>query len=819
MDPGDPTRLYAGAAAGGVWTSANEGQLWEPRWPRFVTQNIGALAINPQDANGLICATGEGNLSSDSYPGGGVFHTTDAGFTWNATFTAPGGGPLSEAARALMPRRIGTVAFGFEVQSPGKSRIALGAVSDSETIPAALYLDSGDAGLLPVTFWGDRNYNCYSVLFHPVLKDRIYTAIQPGGTLNGIWRSDDFGQSWIRLQHGLPPPEICQRISLAMAPSDPNVIYALVSKTVVHTVLGVFKSKDAGETWHEIGGTHFADETQLSYNNCIAVHPKNPDFVLCGATEVHLSINGGRAWTQITTGDPGRGSKPPANYVHNDHHALLINPDGWIYSGNDGGVAVSQDSGKTWHPRAEGMVTAMFYAADVAQSNSKVFGGGTQDNGTLIAGVLPGAADDSFEYAHVLDGDGGWLQFDPSGEQNVFASTSDFSVFHHKHGEPWVKGDNQLAGWPEVSIPAKDLLAGEAGQRSIFVMAIEPGAARSPRNLYLGTSRLWRTSDDGRHWEPLSEIFDATSISAIACSPLDHRQLFLGTTAGGLYRTRDACRTWSANLSGPAIPPRLITRIAFHPVERATIVITVASTGLPGASLARAQPQTPYGHVFRSADGGDTWIAIDNGELPDVVYNALAFETQPPYRIFVGGDAGVWVTTKPAGLNQAWADCGWASFAGNMPNVVISDLNFHHDDRILTAATYGRGIWRYKAHEPMPDEAPIPAGANADIGPSAVGWLLDPSKPGPVLTSPADKAVFSNFPRTTPLAWQPVDGAIGYFVDVITNVGVSMPGFRTATNSAMIDFIGAQTGTWRVWALFKDGFRSLGSSRTFVYTV
>ena len=157
-------------------------------------------------------------------------------------------------------------------------------------------------------------------------------------------------------------------------------------------------------------------ESQLSYNNCIAVHPHNADFVVCGAVDLHLTKDGGGHWTQISTGQRGdAGDSFPANFVHSDHHAVVIDPAGWIYSANDGGVAVSTDGGKTFEDRSNGMVTAMFYTSDVAQSNSRIFGGGTQDNGTLIAGV-PSTKDGTIpplgEFTRVLSSDGGWIEFD-----------------------------------------------------------------------------------------------------------------------------------------------------------------------------------------------------------------------------------------------------------------------------------------------------------------------------------------------------------------------------------------------------------------------
>jgi hypothetical protein len=88
IDPKDPRRLFAGAAAGGVWKSRDGGATWKTCWPTLLNQNIGALAIHPRDGSRLYCATGEGNLSADSYPGSGIYKTADGGMTWTPVFTA-----------------------------------------------------------------------------------------------------------------------------------------------------------------------------------------------------------------------------------------------------------------------------------------------------------------------------------------------------------------------------------------------------------------------------------------------------------------------------------------------------------------------------------------------------------------------------------------------------------------------------------------------------------------------------------------------------------------------------------------------------------
>jgi photosystem II stability/assembly factor-like uncharacterized protein len=793
LDPNNESHLYAGSAAGGLWRTVDGGRNWKSCWPKYLNQNIGALAIDAGDSTRVLCATGEANSSSDCYPGSGVYVTGDAGFTWVPYLNAPGGGPLQAQARALLPRRIGAIAFGKDENK--RPRVVFGAVSYDESLPAALYMDRGAEGILPDTSWGTRSYNCHAVVFHPAEDNIMYVAIEPRGAQNGIWRSRDYGKTWEHLRHGLPAGEFCGRMSLAISPSNPRVLYTMISSiSHAHAVLGVYRTHDGGDTWQSIGGHHFENEKALAYNNCIAVHPTHPDFVVCGAVDLHLSTDGGKTWNRITTGQ--RGSPPhrfPPNFVHSDHHAIVIDRAGWIYSGNDGGVAVSEDGGKTWQDRSSGMATSMFYAAGVAQSNSRIYGGGTQDHGTLIAGVpsAPGEPVPPPEmFTRVLSSDGGWIEFDPADAEHVYGTTTDLEISRHRPGDPWAAGP-QLAGWQSVSIESDLMTGAEKELRGMAVLEIEPGRHKGKKKLWLGTSRLWQTETDGRSWRPVSPVFDGSAISAIECAAANPEFLYVATSQGRIFRSTDSGASWSGNLANAAIPQRLITRLGTHPKNAGLVVATVAASGVPGTSLTG---DAPYAHVFESDDKGITWRALDG--LPDVVYNALAFETHSPYRLFVGGDSGVWMHD---GMR-------WASIAANMPNVVISDLIFHHDDQYLYAATFGRGMWRLRVHEPFPFVPGLDPSVTPD-DPMAAGLMRDATALAPQLLAPDDGGHIS---RTITLSWTPVANAIGYTVDVV--IEGQRNSYSSERHALILDAWNIGSGSWRVWAILPESRRSPAST-------
>jgi hypothetical protein len=776
IHPQNPEYWVAGSAAGGVWSTSDAGMSWSQAWSRFAPQSIGALAWVKWDGMWtLIAATGEANMSADTYPGSGLYISFDSGLTWQGLFGA--GSP--EQGLQGQSRRIGCIATGTA------GRMAFGSVYLDENMPAGLYLadlNRMEWGVCTCDAWGERSYNCHSVRFHPDGKT-LYAAIEPDGTLNGIWRSPDRGKTWEHLTKGLPRGEDFRRISLVLAPSDPDVVYALAASRSAH-VLGVFRSTNGGRSWKEILGGRFPNERQMDYNNTIAVHPHRPDSVIWGGMKLHRTDSAGRHWRTITKRD--RGAR---NYVHDDHHALIWPDDDLIVSGNDGGVSVSRDGGRTWHERSRRMVTTMFYDLAVAPSNGKIFGGGTQDNGTVIAGV-DGVPDG--DAVSAIGGDGAWTAFDPADAEVAFASSSGFDIRRHLRRQPW----KDLAGWQFISPSPDQMPDGERFQRSFTVLAIDPSTRRGARRLWAGSARLWPWDTQRLRWLPPSHVFDGSPISAIDVSDADPQVIYVGTTKGGIFRSGDRGATWCENLAGPDIPARAITSIQSHPARASTVVVTVASTGISNSGVRLSTGEyLPYGHVFRSYTGGAIWEDIDAGTLPNVAYFSAAYETHPPYRLFVASDLGVWAEIEGY----------WVHINGNLPNVVVSDLVYHHRDRTLTAATYGRGIWRMHL-----GALPLPHPKKGVRAGDASALRVDPTIEIPVRRTSTIRRIRRGAAPRLEMSVEPVAGAAGYQFEIVVPSAGRRVKYGSVGPTLTVGDIGGPAGRWRA-ATIRDGLRSRSS--------
>jgi photosystem II stability/assembly factor-like uncharacterized protein len=793
--PGNPYILFAGSAGGGLWKSVDRARSWKSCWPNGLNQNIGAIAFDPHNPERLICATGEGNFSAAAYPGSGIYQTTDGGLTWSSFIVTPRLSRLPDSQRDNIPRRIASISFSATEAGGFGGRIAFGAVSNDPSLVGGLYLDTGPSGLSFVTAWGDRPYNCYCVAWHPTDPKILYATIEACGTLNGIWRSHDAGISWKHLNTGMPSGEMLGRISIAISPSDPKVLYALASSRH-RRIIGVFVSTDGGDSWADTAGPVFKKEGQLAYNNTIAIHPRDPHIVICGAQNLFRTTDGGGAWTQISFGDPGDNANRLApQYVHPDHHGLAMPGGDLLYSANDGGIAVSYDLGDTWRTSSRGMVTSMFYEGDVSAADPSVFGGGTQDGGTLIAGVNAGdglraPGKSRRDFVRVLAGDGGWIIFDPQQVERVYASSMGRDLKMHEPRRRWSRG-LQLAPWLDLSPPiSKD----ESGQRALTVLALEPSVGRNRGRLFLGTYRLWTLDTFLNVWRLASDFnFDGSSISAIEFSPAQQGLVYVGTSLGGIFRSRDGGRTWTADLAGSEIPQVVISDISAHPTEPDTVAVCTASTGLPMPVL-RGHPR-PFSHVFLSRNGGSTWTDIDRGALPNVVFNSLDYESRPPFRLFAGGDAGPWAFDELT---------GWTLLSGDFPNVVISDLTYDHSSRSLTVFTYGRGVWRLRVPRTL---NPVPADPNFEalpLLPPTAGytiaiWLQLPE----VLSArPRQRAAGATF------QFRPIDGAHAFVVEVVSASGLH---FHAASPQPQVTVSVPDPGRarWRAWALFPNGRCSL----------
>src|SRR5258706_6940535 len=178
--PAHPERIWAGAAGGGVWHSRDAGQTWQSCWSDQDILNIGSLAVDPRDPDTIYCGTGEANLSLDSYPGVGLYNSKDAGRTWQL---------LASSERSAVPSGIGVIAIDpFNSKHLLIGGVGYAEMSESRKSFGGLYtsFDSGVAWKRE-TFLLNQNYLCHPIVFPPTRKGNIFPTFSEKGAASGTF--------------------------------------------------------------------------------------------------------------------------------------------------------------------------------------------------------------------------------------------------------------------------------------------------------------------------------------------------------------------------------------------------------------------------------------------------------------------------------------------------------------------------------------------------------------------------------------------------------------------------------------------------------
>lgn len=664
VDPSDPQRIWVGAAGGGVWHSGDGGRSWVPSWPANASLHIGALALDPQKPEVLYCGTGEANLSSDSYPGIGVYRSDDGGSTWSLWKSA-----LGDA----VPTRIGSLAV-----DPGDSRhVRVAGIPHvwnevHESLGGLVVTRDGGQSWVREDFVTRGPCNCHTVLFDPTQPANLYACFSETGEQAAVWRSQDNGLAWEPLTQGLPPSRELGRCALALCASQPQVLYLLAAARGEDRFRGIYRSDNRGETWAEVSPPDFdrvpylgPRENYSSYNNTIAVNPENPDHVLWGGTVLHRTVDGGQRWEPVSQWHEPPPARSRLPWVHADQHQILIrgsaDPDqAQVLAVNDGGVALSGDGGQSWTMRQEELAVTMFYDLDVHPSEPRWLSGGCQDRGTVAS------FDGGASFTEMSPGDGGWTLFERrSNSDRLYVSQDGFKI--------WRVDPSMRPDWKEITPPVE----GWEREGDWVWMVFLASSEAAPDRLLTGTYRVWRSDDRGEtpsNWTA-GEVLDGTVVTALELSSSDADRAYAGTRVGGLFRSGDGGTVWK-RAEAQGLPRRRISRIVSPHGSPDELIVTIGD--------ARSS------HVFRSTDKGDSFQDLDadaqgQRRLPEVPANALAVPRQHPERIYVATDAGIFVTPDRGGR--------WLDLTGNLPRARVTDLVYHEASQTLFAATYGRGIW------------------------------------------------------------------------------------------------------------------------------
>jgi hypothetical protein len=485
---------------------------------------------------------------------------------------------------------------------------------------------------------------CWAVSIHPLNPREMFAAVE-----RGLVRSVDGGASWSPIAlAGAGGTTRFTRLAVMHAPSRPDIV---VAAGCLGTRGLLWRRATAGGAFAAESSPTGMDLTQAWYDWCLGVDPNDPDLVYWGAIDLYRGKRGtaGFHWTKISSRGNGGSS------IHPDQHGVVFESGrpGTVYACNDGGLFRSRDGGDSWESLNPGLgVTEFEYLAQLESDPAWVFGG-TQDNGSLSHGSL-------LHWDQVALGDGG----DCASVDRGAASICYHSYYDMPVERAAAIGD-QAFDWTDVSPPVPD------GYAALFYPPLEACGSV----LAKAGATLWVSGDEGAHWDevalPTSGDNDPDVASALAI--VGDSAVFIGTASGRMYRVQRGA-SWATSTVTP------LGTLAGAYISDIAVVGTTGRTLWVSCSRAPSRG----GRVFRSTDGGRTWVDRSS-TLPDLAVNALVIDPKNSKVLYAATDRGV-QRTRDSGTS-------WSDFSNGLPNVIVGDLLLHAAQRRLRAGTRSRGAW------------------------------------------------------------------------------------------------------------------------------
>jgi photosystem II stability/assembly factor-like uncharacterized protein len=680
----NPEIIYAGTASGGLWNSQNAGITWQPIFEKEATASIGAVAVQQSNPSVIWVGTGEGNPRNSLNGGAGIYKSLDAGKNWkmmglektrniHRVIIDPTNPDIIYAAAIGSPWGVHPERGVFKTTDGGKSWKKILYTNDVSGA-ADLVMDPQNPNKLIAAMWEHK-------------RDPWF--FKSGGTGSGMHITHDGGENWKKItdKEGLPQGEL-GRIGIAIAPSDPNIIYALVEAKKN----ALYKSTDGGFKWNMINDKAGIGNRPFYYSE-IYVDSQNENRVYSVFTYINVSEDGGKNFTQLM---PAYGVD---NGVHPDHHAWYIHPKNgeFMIDGNDGGLNITRDRGKTWRFIGN-LPVAQFYHINVDMETPYNVYGGMQDNGSWRGPAYSWRAQGirNSYWQEISFGDGFDVIADPDNNRFGYSMSQQGSVQRYD----WQTGNNYSVRptHPDANIALR-FNWNAAIQMDPFDTA----------TLYFGSQFVHKSTDKGLTWNVISPdlttndpekqkqsesgglTMDATgaenhtTLLVVEPSAVEKDVLYAASDDGLVHVTKNGGGSWNAISKGLKGLPKgsWITQIKASQTKKGHALLV--------ANDYRRFNFEPY--AYRTTDYGKNWTRIVDKD--DVISYALCIIEHPEENnlMFLGTDDGLYVSID-AGDN-------WTKYTNGFPTVSVKDLVIHPREDDLIIGTFGRAAWVLDDLEPF----------------------------------------------------------------------------------------------------------------------
>lgn len=669
--PGNSTTFYFGAVDGGIWKTTDAGVVWTPVFDGQDIASIGALAVSPSDPNTIYAGTGESDIRSDLSSGNGVYKSVNGGQSW----THLGLDDTLQISRIIVdPRDANIVYVGALGHAYGPNAERGVFKSTDGGAHWTKVLDQGpEIGISDLTICSGNPNVLFAGTWHTHRPPwSTYAPIDgPGG---GVYRSQDAGQTWSRLQaNGLPDGD-WGRVGVDVAP-DCQRVYALIPTTKA----GLYRSDDGGISWALVNGDPRLT-SRAWYFSGITIDPQNPNVIYMPNVALYRSEDGGKT-ISIVRGAPGG----------DDYHQIWIDPknSSSMVLGTDQGTTVSVDRGRTWSSWYNQPTAQLYHVITDNQFPYTVYGA-QQDTGS--AAVLSRT-----DHSKITPRD--WFPAGPSESGYMALDRSDANVIYLSGTYGTVARFNRRTGLSQDVTPwPVSMFGSEINERKYRApwspVLVSSGAA--PNTLYFGAQYVLKTVDGGLHWVTISPDLTGAAelspgdtqgpptaenakrrgygvVSTIAPSLLNRDMIWAGSNTGLIHLTTDGGKTWK-----DVSPPGLSDWSEISLIEASHFDHAVAYAAV---NRSRMDDREPY--LYRTRDYGKNWQRITQGIPAQAFLRAVREDIENERLLFAGTELGVYVSFD--------AGDHWQPLQLNLPVTSVRDLTIHGDDLVI--ATHGRSFW------------------------------------------------------------------------------------------------------------------------------
>ncbi|MFN7976630.1 MAG: hypothetical protein U0P30_00750 [Vicinamibacterales bacterium] len=672
----EPSTFYVATATGGIHKTTNNGVTFTPVFDHEGSSSVGDIAIAPTDANLVWAGTGENNNRQSSSWGDGVYKSADGGRTWKNM----GLRSSKQIARILVDPvdfNVVHVAALGDLWAAGGERGVYKTTDGGLTWKRTLHVDD-DTGATELVMDPTNNKVLYAATYQ---RRRAQWGMNGGGPGSGVWKSTDGGETWAKIERGLPAgPK--GRIGMDVYRKDPRVVYARVEHA---TESGVYRSDDGGANWRKLSSVN----PRPMYFSQIRVDPTTDSRIYVLGVGLHVSDDGGRTFRE-----------DGAERIHVDHHAMWIDPANpkHLMIGNDGGVSLSYDRAETWQWLPNLVLAQAYHVAFDFRTPFYHVCAGLQDNNTWCgpSAVRTNSGIANDDWYVISGGDGFQPLMDPTDPNIVYGESQDGRMSRTDR-----RTNERTTVRPEP-LEAKD------GEPSSYrfnwdtAMQLSP---HDPATIYIGSQMLMKSSDRGRSYAPISpDLTTNTKRETLSIMGVDDKGtdiakhdgvtawgtivtleesakkagvIWTGTDDGVVSVTNDNGRTWKNVTANFAGVPKWTYVSDVVPSQHADGTAYVTFDGHRGGDYNT--------YVFATTDFGATTKSIVSNLPKGEVARTIAEDPKIADLLYLGTETGLWVSHNRGGQ--------WTRVSANLPTTPIYEVKIHPRDNDLILATHARGVW------------------------------------------------------------------------------------------------------------------------------